>query len=296
MKHYTDHFYVSRLPKQSAFSRPFRTTLIRIFKKGCDTLFQQKSVSDKAGRRYAEELTECIGTFILVFAGSGAAIVAQMTEGTISHLGASFTSGAILAALIYTFGHISGAHVNPAVTLSFWSSGLFPKKRVLPYIVAQTVGGVLASMLLLFAFGSDTTLGITLPHDNRWLRAFVLETVLTFIMMMVVLGAGQDKRAHAGFGGLAIGLTVALEVLIMGPVSGGSMNPARSFAPALVSGVWQHQWLYWVAPILGGQLAVVVYQYISNNSLEVPVANALERHDAVAQFKTGELEAATRIS
>ena len=214
---------------------------------------------------YARELAEFIGTFMLVFAGSGAAIVNQLSEGAITHAGASFVAGGVLAALIYTFAHISGAHVNPAVTLAFWSSGFCRSGQVLPYIVAQIMGGTLASMLLLFSFGPVANLGATLPVDDHWQRALVLETVLTFIMMLVVFGSGLDRRSHVGFGGLAIGLTVALEVMVMGPVTGGSMNPARSFAPALVSGIWQHQWLYWVAPILGGQLAVVVYRYLSNN-------------------------------
>lgn len=214
---------------------------------------------------YAKELAEFIGTFVLVFAGTGAVIVNQISDGAVTHLGVSFVFGAVVAALIYTLGHISDAHFNPAVTLAFWSSGFFRKKQVLPYIIAQTLGAVFASLLLFLSFGSVANLGATLPLNDNWLQSFVLETILTFILMLVILGSGLDRRAPIGFAGVAIGLTVGLEAAFMGPITGASMNPARSFAPALVSGLWQHHWLYWIAPILGGQLAVGVYRYLSNN-------------------------------
>mgnify|MGYP001794327545 CR=1 FL=1 len=209
-------------------------------------------------------LAEFVGTFILVFAGTGAVMVNQISDGAVTHLGVSFVFGAVVAALIYTLGHISDAHFNPAVTLAFWSSGFFQKRQVLPYIAAQTAGAVLASVLLFLSFGAIANMGATLPLNNNWQQAFVLETVLTFILMLVILGSGLDRRAPIGFAGLAIGLTVGLEAAFMGPITGASMNPARSFAPAMVSGLWQHHWLYWVAPILGAQLAVVENRYLSN--------------------------------
>lgn len=212
-----------------------------------------------------EMLAEGIGTFILVFAGTGAVMVNQVSGGAITHLGISFVFGAVVAALIYTLGHISGAHFNPAVTLAFWTSGFFPKRRVLPYVLAQSVGAIAASTLLLIALGSVAKLGATLPLNGNWLQSLVLETVLTFILMFVILGSGLDRRAPIGFAGLAIGLTVGLEAAFMGPITGASMNPARSLGPTVVGGIWQHHWLYWVAPIVGAQLAVLVYRQISNN-------------------------------
>lgn len=216
-------------------------------------------------RPYKRELAEFIGTSILVFAGTGAIMVNQISEGAITHLGISFIFGAVVAALIYTLGHISDAHFNPAVTLAFWSSGFFPKRNVIPYIVAQTAGASLASALLRLTFGPVAKMGATLPLNDNWQQSFVLETILTFILMLVILGSGLDRRAAVGFPGVAIGLTVGLEAALMGPITGASMNPARSFAPALVSGLWQHHWLYWVAPILGAQIAVVVYRYLSDD-------------------------------
>jgi aquaporin Z len=150
------------------------------------------------------------------------------------------------------------------VTLAFWASGFFPKRRVLPYILAQSVGAIAASTLLLIALGSVAKLGATLPLNDNWLQSLVLETVLTFILMFVILGSGLDRRAPIGFAGLAIGLTVGLEAAFMGPITGASMNPVRSLGPAFVGGIWQHHWIYWVAPILGAQLAVIVYRQLSD--------------------------------
>lgn len=192
-------------------------------------------------------------------------MVNQISNGAVTHLGISCVFGAVVTALIYTFGHISAAHFNPAVTLAFWTSGFFPSCQVLAYIIAQCLGAVAASTLLSMSLGQVAKLGATLPLDDNWLQCLVLETVLTFILMLVILGSGLDRRAPIGFAALAIGLTVGVEAAFMGPVTGASMNPARSFAPALVGGIWQHQWLYWIAPILGAQLAVIVYRQLSNN-------------------------------
>jgi MIP family channel proteins len=206
-------------------------------------------------------VAECVGTFVMVFVGTGAVMVNQMT-GAVTHLGISAAFGAIVAALIYGLGHVSSAHFNPAVTLAFWQCGVFPKYKVLPYLVAQSVGAIAASLFLQFTLGSIGTLGATLPKNNNWGQAFCLELVLTAILMGVILGSGLDRRAPKGFAGIAIGLTVFLEALVMGPITGASMNPARSLGPALVSGNWQHHWLYWIAPILGAQLAVWLYRYL----------------------------------
>lgn len=196
--------------------------------------------------------------------GTGAVMVNELQDGAITHLGISVVFGAIVAALIYTMGHISDAHFNPAVTLAFWQSGYFPGKKVLPYILAQSIGAIAASSCLVLTLGRVGRLGATLPQENHWFQAFILETLLTFILMVVILGSGLDRRAPIGFAGLAIGLTVGVEAACMGPITGASMNPARSLGPALVGGFWQYHWVYWVAPILGAQLAVVVYRYLSN--------------------------------
>jgi MIP family channel proteins len=180
-------------------------------------------------------------------------------------LGISIVFGAVVTALIYSLGHISGAHFNPAVTLAFWSSGFFRRSLIMPYIVAQALGAIAASGLLRLSLGAVGNLGATLPLNGNWIQALMLETVLTFILMLVIFGSGLDRRAPIGFAGIAIGLTVALEAACMGPITGASMNPVRSLAPALIGWNWQHHWLYWVAPILGAQLAVVVYRHLSNN-------------------------------
>ncbi len=163
-----------------------------------------------------EILAEAIGTFILVFAGTGAVMVNQISQGAVTHLGISCIFGAVVAALIYSLGHISGAHFNPAVTLAFWTSGFFPKRRVLPYILAQLLGAIAASILLLFSLGRVANLGATLPLNNSWLQSFILEIVLTFILMLVIFGSGLDRRAPIGFAGLAIGLTVGVEAALYG--------------------------------------------------------------------------------
>jgi MIP family channel proteins len=210
-------------------------------------------------------VAEAIGTFILVFIGTGAVVVNTVSHGAITHLGISSIFGAVVAALIYTLGHISGAHFNPAVTLAFWQSGFFPGKRVLAYILAQCTGAIAASVLLRSTFGNIANLGATLPLGHNWLQALILETVLTFILMFVILGSGLDRRAPIGFAGMAIGLTVMVAAAVMGPITGASMNPARSLAPALVAGLWQDHWVYWVAPILGAQLAGWTYRWLSND-------------------------------
>ncbi|WP_088242431.1 MIP/aquaporin family protein [Calothrix rhizosoleniae] len=218
---------------------------------------------------WREVLAEAIGTFILVFAGTGAVMANQLSDGAVTHLGISFVFGAVVAALIYSLGHISGAHFNPAVTLAFWTTGFFSKRLVLPYIMGQSLGAIAASFLLLISLGKVANLGATLPLNDNWLQSFILELVLTFILMFVILGSGLDRRAPIGFAGLAIGLTVGLEAAFMGPITGASMNPARSLGPAFVGGIWQHHWLYWVAPILGAQLAVIVYRQLSDNFQDI---------------------------
>lgn len=222
-----------------------------------------------SSRVIREILAEFLGTFTLVFIGTGAVIVDRLSNGAITHLGIGLVFGAIVTALIYALGHISGAHFNPAVTLAFWRSGYLPSQRVIPYICAQLLGAIGGSFLLRLSFGVVANLGTTIPLNGNWLQSLILETVLTFMLMLVILGSGLDRRAHIGFAGIAIGLTVAVEAICMGKITGASMNPARSFAPALVAWQWQHHWLYWLAPIAGAQLAVWVYRYLSDDFSDV---------------------------
>ncbi|HLO03024.1 MAG TPA: MIP family channel protein [Symbiobacteriaceae bacterium] len=204
-------------------------------------------------------VAEFLGTFGLVFAGTGAVVFNQMT-GALTHVGIAIVFGLIVTAMIYTFGHTSGAHFNPAVTLGFASIGAFPWRRVPGYLAVQILGAVAASGVLRATFGLVGTLGATLPATTPT-HSFVLELILTFFLMLVIMGAAVDAKAVKGFAGLAIGATVGLEAMFGGPISGASMNPVRSFGPALVAGAWAHHWLYWVAPILGALLAAFVYRY-----------------------------------
>lgn len=205
-------------------------------------------------------IAEFLGTFFLVFSGTGAIIVNKLT-GSLTHVGVSLVFGLVVMALIYTFGHISGAHLNPAVTISFFVYGDFKIKDTIIYISAQIIGAVAASSVLLFIFGNIASLGATVP-SNSWLQAFVLEFILTFLLVMVIMGSAVHGKAIKSFAGIAIGATVALEAMFGGPITGASMNPARSIGPALVSGNLNGLWIYIVATILGGLGATIIYKYI----------------------------------
>jgi MIP family channel proteins len=206
---------------------------------------------------WREILAEGVGTFCLVFVGTGAIVVNTMSGGAITHLGISFVFGAVVAALIYALGHF-----NPAVTLAFWFLRYCPSRAVFPFIAAQLWGATLASGLIRLCLGDVAALGSTLPRQGNWSQAFVMETILTFILMLVICGSALHPNAAPGMAGLAIGLTVGLEAAFGGPISGASMNPARSFGPALVSGTWSAHWVYWVAPMLGAGLAVVLWKVL----------------------------------
>lgn len=207
-------------------------------------------------------VAEGLGTFALVFCGTGAIVINAVTEGSVSHVGIAMTFGLIVMAMIYAFGSISGAHINPAVTLGFALTDRFDKQDTFPYIVAQLIGAFVASGILYLLFPSDDTLGATLPFGAA-MQSFILEIILTFILMLVILMVSQDQSV-SHLTGLAVGATVLLEALFAGPICGASMNPARSIAPALVSGHLEHLWLYIAAPIIGAILAVFVWKYFKN--------------------------------
>ena len=200
-------------------------------------------------------LAESLGTFALVFAGTGAIVIDQVSGGAISHAGIALTFGLVVLAMIYTFGDISGAHLNPAVTTAFAVAGRLPWQVVPGYIGAQCVGAFVASGLLRVLFPTSATLGSTLPAGPA-LQSFVLEIVLTFLLMLTVLSVSTGAKEKGITAGMAIGAVIALEAMFAGPISGASMNPVRSLAPALVSGHVGDLWIYLIAPMIGAMLAV----------------------------------------
>lgn len=200
-------------------------------------------------------VAESIGTFALVFAGTGAILVNDVSQGVISHAGIALTFGLVVMAMIYAIGDVSGAHINPAVTIAFWVAKRFDGRHVVPYIVAQLLGAFAASGVLRVLFLEHNTLGATLPAGPWW-QSFVFEVLLTFILMFVILNVSTGAKEKGIMAGAAIGGVVAFEAMFAGPICGASMNPARSIAPAVVGGNLEHMWLYVVAPVLGALLAV----------------------------------------
>jgi len=200
-------------------------------------------------------LAESIGTFALVFAGTGAIVINAASNGGVTQVGIALTFGLIVLAMIYAIGDISGAHLNPAVTSAFWLSGRFPGRQVFPYIFAQCLGAMAASGILRFLFPSDLTLGTTVPAGTD-MQSFVLELILTFLLMFVILNVSVGAKEKGITAGMAIGAVIGLEAMFAGKICGASMNPARSLAPAIVSGHLEHLWIYLVAPVAGAWLAV----------------------------------------
>lgn len=198
---------------------------------------------------------ECFGTFCLVFAGTGAIIINDISGGAITHVGIALTFGLVVLAMIYAVGDISGAHLNPAVTIGFFAARRFSGRLVLPYIVSQSFGALAASLLLRGLFPSHASLGVTLPAGSD-AQSFILELVLTAILMFVILRVSSGSRERGITAGIVVGSVIALEALFAGPICGASMNPARSFAPALVSGQFASLWLYLAAPTLGALVGV----------------------------------------
>ena len=210
-------------------------------------------------------IAEFIGTFSMIFCGTGAMTINEVTGGDVTHVGIAITWGLIVMAMIYAFGEISGAHFNPAVSIAFAYAKKFSWKEVPKYIIAQVVGAVLASVLLWFLFPTSETLGATIPTVDVW-RAFVLELLLTFFLMVVIINVSTGSKEIGVVAGIAIGAVVLLEAMFAGPITNASMNPARSFAPALVSGHLTHLWLYIIAPIIGALLAVISCKLVKDEN------------------------------
>jgi len=202
-------------------------------------------------------IAELIGTFALVFCGTGAIVVNQQFNGAVSHVGIAITFGLIVMAMIYSLGDISGAHMNPAVTIAFAIAKKSQLKQILPYIISQLIGAFFASVTLKFLFPTNDTLGATLPAGTE-MQSLILEFILTFFLMLVIINVATGSKEQGMFAGLAIGSTVLLMAMFAGPVCGASMNPARSISPAIVSGHLEHLWIYIFAPVAGAAFAIPV--------------------------------------
>lgn len=208
-------------------------------------------------------VAEFLGTYILMFCGTGAVVVDQTTNGGVTHVGIAMTFGLVVMSLIYALGDISGAHMNPAVSIAFSVAGRFPKKDLLPYIASQLIGAIAASLTLKLLFPQNEMLGATIPAGSD-MQSFVLEFLLTFFLMYVIINVATGSKEVGMFAGLAIGAVILLEAMFAGPICGASMNPVRSFAPALVSMHLEHVWIYLTAPILGAVSAVLLWNFLKN--------------------------------
>lgn len=208
-------------------------------------------------RSYA---AESIGTFAMVFAGTGAIVIDDMTH-AVTHVGVAITFGLVIMSMIYALGDVSGAHFNPAVTIGFWISRRLRGREVLPYIIAQLIGAFSASAALRAMFGNRAALGATIPAGSEW-QSFALEAVLTGLLMLVILNVSTGPKETGVMAGIAIGGIIGLEAMFAGPICGASMNPARSLAPAIISGHLTALWIYLVAPLLGAASAVPLWRLV----------------------------------
>ena len=215
-------------------------------------------------------VAELLGTFVLIVCGCGAVVVNELTPtpgtpGVVTHPGVALVWGLVVLALVYALGDLSGCHINPAVTVGFAVAGRFAWKEVLPYTAAQVVGAVAASLFLKLLFPASVTLGATLPAGDVW-QSFALEVFLTWFLMLTVLGVSTGAKEKGITAGIAVGAVIGLEALFAGPICGASMNPARSLAPAVVSGNTAAVWVYLLAPTLGAVLAVPTYSVLRPES------------------------------
>ena len=209
-------------------------------------------------------IAELIGTFTLVFCGCGSIVTNEFSNGTVTHSGIALTFGLVVMSLIYAFGESSGAHFNPAVTIAFTYAKKFPLKEVPKYILAQCIGAILAALMLVILFPENEFLGTTLPQIDVW-RVFLFEVILTFFLMLVIINVSTGSKETGIMAGIAIGGVVWFEAQFAGPITGASMNPARSIGPALISGHLEHLWLYIFAPIVGALLAVLSCKLVKDN-------------------------------
>jgi MIP family channel proteins len=210
----------------------------------------------------APYLAEALGTFALVFAGPGAAAVNAASNGGVENVGVGLSFGLIVMTAIFTFGHISGAHINPAVSIAFRVLRRIDNAKLAGYVAAQLAGGALAGLAILAILGDSVDAAATVPHIGGWDAALASEVILTSFLVMLILAVATDDRAQGTFAAIAIGGYVAFAATGWGPVANASMNPARSFGPAVASGVWDYHWVYWAGPIAGALIAVVIYEVL----------------------------------
>jgi aquaporin Z len=201
-------------------------------------------------------MAEFLGTFALVFAGTGAIVINEVSGGAVTHVGIALTFGLIVLAMVYTLGDISGAHINPAVTISFFVARRFPGRNVLLYLMSQSAGAIGASAVLRLLFPQNAMLGATIPAGSA-LQSFVLEFILSALLMFVILGVSTGAREKGITAGIVVGSVIALEAMFAGPICGASMNPARSLGPAVVSMHLQSLWIYLLAPTVGASIGVI---------------------------------------
>ncbi|MDA0986003.1 MAG: MIP family channel protein [Bacteroidetes bacterium] len=204
-------------------------------------------------------LAELIGTFALVFCGTGAIIINEQTNGAIGNLGIALSFGLVILVMVFTFGNISGAHFNPAVTITLWLTKLLNFKEVIPYLTSQLLGAFMATFILKFLFPENINLGATLPTGSL-LQSFIFEFILTFFLLTVILNVTQSSKEISMFAAIAIGSTICLEAIFGGPISGASMNPARSISPAIFTGNTNQLWIYIFAPISGAIFAGYIWK------------------------------------
>ncbi len=222
-------------------------------------------------------LSEAVGTFVLVFVGTGSVIANGYSDGAVTLVGIAVAFGLVVLAMVHALGDVSGAHINPAVTIGLWLAGRIPSTIVVPYIVSQCIGAISASLLLRIIFGTDYGLGGTLPSQSTF-QAFAMEGVTSFILMLVILCVTVGAKEKGITAGLVIGAVVTFDILIAGPISGASMNPARSLGPALVGLNLSSLWIYLLAPCLGAWIAALVVR-----GLHPVVAEVAEEEELVEE-------------
>lgn len=214
-------------------------------------------MTESLSRRAAAEL---LGTFALVTAGCGSFVV-DATTGRLGHVGVALSFGLVVLTMVAALGHVSGAHFNPAVTIAFACTGHFSWRTVPAFVAAQLAGAIAGALVLRLILGLEGDLGVTAVAIGP-IRGVAVEALLTAVLMFVITSVATDARAFGGLAAVAIGATVALDALWGGPLTGASMNPARSFGPALVSGIWRDHWIYWLGPLAGAGLGAFAYQLV----------------------------------
>ncbi len=214
-------------------------------------------------------IAEAVGTFILVFIGCGAILVNESSGGALGHAGIAMTFGLTVMTVIFAIGHVSGAHINPAVTIALVMIKRISLRKMVWYCMAQVAGAVLAAIALKYTVATGTSLGVTMPAGGLS-QAFLMETLMTAFLVFMVVSLVTDPRASSSLAAIAIGGVVTVDAFVGGPITGASMNPARSFGPAIVSGQLDHLWLYIIAPIVGGMIGAGLYWLIGARTITSP--------------------------